>query len=68
MLTLGREKTTLGQEQKMQEMDTERPILSLAGKSISSSGRAKVLPEDSPRNRRDSHGPGSQSFHFKPCS
>lgn len=48
----GRETTTLDQEQNMQEMDMERPILSLAGKSISSSGRAKVLPEDSPHNRR----------------
>lgn len=64
----GREKNTLDQEQNMQEMDMERPILSLAGKNISSLGRAKVLPEDSPSNRRDSHGSDAQSFHIRLCS
>lgn len=58
----GREKIFWIKNKICRKRTWKRPILRLAGKSISSSRREKVLPEDSSSKRRDSHGPDSQSF------
>lgn len=60
----GREKILWNKNKICRKWTWKRPILSLAGKSISSLGREKVLPVDSSSKRRDSHDPDSQSFNL----